>query len=145
MLHATVGEMAVVTTSDAEKLAEALLCDGPGRFSVSWHGDIMLSLTLSVSNGSSLDVAGFSESTDNADSGAAVISDGRILLFEADVSITLLSFLATSHVNIYIVVMAWDQSDKIVFVIAEGFGNDSYNGGWAEVYGSVEELRSSRG
>ena len=145
MLHATVGEMAVVTTSDAEKLAEALLCDGPGRFSVSWHGDIMLSLTLSVSNGSSLDVAGFSESTDNADSGAAVISDGSILLFEADVSITLLSFLATSHINIYIVVMAWAQSDKIVFVIAEGFGNDSYNGGWAEVYGRVEELTSSRG
>ena len=125
MLHATVEEMIVVTTSDAEKLAEALLCDGPGRFSVSWHGDIMLSLTLFVSNGSSLDVAGFSESTDNADTGAAVISDGgSILIFEADLGITLLSFLATSHVNIYSRnVLA--QSDKIVFVIAEGFGKDS--------------------
>ena len=79
MLYATVEEMVVVTTSDAEKLVEALLCDGPERFSVSWHGDIMVSLTLSVSNGITLDVAGFSESADNADTGAAVISDGSIL------------------------------------------------------------------
>ncbi|CAN0467260.1 unnamed protein product, partial [Ascophyllum nodosum] len=59
LLHAspcptTVGEFSVATTSDAEELSEALLCDGAGSFVVSWHGNVILSRTLSVSNGSTL-------------------------------------------------------------------------------------------
>ncbi|CAN0418956.1 unnamed protein product, partial [Ascophyllum nodosum] len=50
----TVEEIVVATTSDAKALAEALLCDGPASFTVSWHGDVILSHTLSVSNGSTL-------------------------------------------------------------------------------------------
>ena len=80
----TVEEMAVTTTTDAKTLAEALLCDGPARFTVSWHGDVMLNQTLSVSNGSTLNVAGSSENTEDADTGAVVTSDGTLLLFEVD-------------------------------------------------------------
>ncbi|CAN0364829.1 unnamed protein product, partial [Ascophyllum nodosum] len=43
----------------------------------------MLSHTLSVSNGSILNVAGSPENTD-ADTGAVVTSDGTLLLFEVD-------------------------------------------------------------
>ena len=69
LLHAspcptTVEEFVVATTSDAEKLSEALLCDGPGSFVVSWHGNVLLSRTLSVSNGSTLNVESSSDSTD---------------------------------------------------------------------------------
>ena len=78
----TVEEMVVANTSDAGKLAEALTCDGPGTFGVTWHGNVMLSRTLSVSNGSTLNVVGYSESTDDTDTSAAVISDGTVLLFE---------------------------------------------------------------
>ena len=83
----TVKEMAVITTSDAKALAEALLCDGPASLTVSWHGDVMISRTLSVSNGSTLNVTG-SESTD-ADTGAVVTSDGTLLLFEVDLGSTI--------------------------------------------------------
>ena len=89
-----VEEIVVKTTSDAKTLAEALRCDGPASFTVSWHGDVMLSHTLSVSNGSTLNVAG-SASTD-ADTGAVVTSDGTLLLFEVDrgstVTLTSLTF-----------------------------------------------------
>ena len=78
----TIEEMVVANTSDAGKLAEALMCDGPGTFGVTWHGNVMLSRTLSVSNGSTLNVVGYSESTDDTDTSAAVISDGTVLLFE---------------------------------------------------------------
>ena len=91
----TVEERVVATKSDAKTLAEALLCDGPASFTVSWHGDVMLSQTLSVSNGSTLNVAG-SESKDDAETGAVVTSDGTLLLFEVDlgstVSLTGLTF-----------------------------------------------------
>ena len=92
----TVEERVVATKSDAKTLAEALLCDGPASFTVSWHGGvIMLSQTLSVSNGSTLNVAG-SESKDDAETGAVVTSDGTLLLFEVDlgstVSLTGLTF-----------------------------------------------------
>ena len=80
----TVEEMIVANTSDAEKLTEALLCDGPGRFAVTWHGDVALSRTLSVSNASTLNVVGCSESVDDTDKGAAVISEGTVLLLEVD-------------------------------------------------------------
>ena len=75
--------MVVTTTTDVKTLAEALLCDGPANFTVSWLGDVTLSHTLSVSNGSTLHVAGSSENTD-ADTGAVVTSDGTLLLFEVD-------------------------------------------------------------
>ena len=78
-------ETVVATTLDAENLAENLLCEGPGRFAVSWHGDIMLSRTLSVSNGTHLNGTGSSEST-----GAVIISDGTVLLLEVDLVSTVL-------------------------------------------------------
>ena len=86
----------MATTSDAEELSEALLCDGPpGSFAVSWHGNVILSRTLSVSNGTTLSVAGSSNSTD-VDSGAVIFSDGTILLLEVNlgstVSLTGLTF-----------------------------------------------------
>ena len=76
----TVEEMVVATTSDAKTLAEALLCDGSASFTVNWHGNVMIPQTLSVSNGSTLNVTG-SRSTD-ADTGAVVTSDGTLLLIE---------------------------------------------------------------
>ena len=76
----------MANTSDAKRLAEALLCDGPASFKVNWHGDVMIFHTLYVSNGSTLNVTG-SESTD-ADTGAVVTSDGTFLLFEVDLSST---------------------------------------------------------
>ena len=79
--------MVVTTTTDANRLAEALLCEGSASFTVSWHGNVILSRTLSVSNGSTLNVAASSDSTD-ADTGAVVTSDGTFLLFEADLGST---------------------------------------------------------
>ena len=74
----------MATTSDAEELSEALLCDGPGNFVVRWHGNVILSGTLSVSNGSTLNVTGSSDSSDDGDSGAVIVSDGTVLLLEVD-------------------------------------------------------------
>ena len=76
----TIQAMDVTNTLDAENLAEALLCDGSGSFAVSWYGDIMLSRTISVSNGSTLNITGSSEGT----GGAFVIGDGTLLLFQVD-------------------------------------------------------------
>ncbi|CAN0431165.1 unnamed protein product [Ascophyllum nodosum] len=78
----TVGEMIVTNTSDAEKLSQALQCDGSARFAVSWHGDVILSRTLSVSNGSTLNVVGSSERMDDTDTGATVRRKGTAALFE---------------------------------------------------------------
>ena len=83
----TVEEIVVTTTSDANTLAEALLCNGSASFTVIWHGNVILSRTLSVSNGSTLNVAASSDSTD-ADTGAVVTSDGTFLLFEVDLGST---------------------------------------------------------
>ena len=44
----------------------------------------MLNQTLSVSNGSTLNVSSSSENTEDADTGAVVTSDGTFLLFEVD-------------------------------------------------------------
>ena len=90
LLHASrcptvVQRTVVATTLDADNLAEHLLCEGPGRFAVSWHGDVKLSRTLSVSNGTHLNVTGSSEST-----GAVIISDGTVLLLEVDLGSTVL-------------------------------------------------------
>ena len=74
-----VKEIIVATTLDAENLAEALLCDGSGKFEISWHGNIMLSRTISVSNGSIVNVTGPSESA-----ASVVSSDDPITLFEVD-------------------------------------------------------------
>ena len=101
LLHAspcptTIGEFSVATTSDAEELSEALLCDGPGNFVVSWHGNVILSDTLSVSNGSTLNVTGSSDSADDGDPSAVIFSDGTVVLIEVDlgstVSLTGLTF-----------------------------------------------------
>ena len=85
-------QMVVATTSDAETLAEALQCDGPGVFTVSWNGSVVLSQTISVSNGTTLDVTGSSSESTNG----AVIGDGTVPLFEVDlgstVSLTGLTF-----------------------------------------------------
>ena len=75
----TVEEIIVANTSDAKTLAKALLCDGPANFTVSWHGNIMISYTVSVSNGSTLNVTGSGITED-----AVVTSDGTFLLFEVD-------------------------------------------------------------
>ena len=83
MPHHHVEEFPVATTSDAEELSEALFCDGPESFVVSWHGNVILSHTLSVSNGSTLNVASSSDCTDG-DSDAVIFSDGTVLLFEVD-------------------------------------------------------------
>ena len=83
----TVEEIVVANTSDAKALAEALLCNGSANFTVIWHGDVIISRTLSVSNGSTLNVAASSDITD-ADTGAAVTSDGTFLLFEVDLGST---------------------------------------------------------
>ena len=77
----------MANTPDAKSLAEVLLCEGPASFMVSWHGDVILSRTLSVSNGSTLNVTGSSGNTD-ADTGAVVTSDGTLLLFEVDLGST---------------------------------------------------------
>ena len=101
LLHASpcptaVEEFSVATTLDAEELSEALLCDGPGSFVVGWHGNVILSGTLSVSNGSTLNLTGSSDSSDDGDSGAVIFSDGTVVLFEVDlgstVSLTGLTF-----------------------------------------------------
>ena len=80
--------MIVTNTTDANKLVEALLCEGYASFTVSWHGNVIISRTLSVSNGSTLNVTASSESTDDADTGVVVTSDGTLLLFEADLGST---------------------------------------------------------
>ena len=84
--------MVVATTSEAETLAEALQCDGPGLFTVSWNENVVISRTISVSSGITLHVTGSSESTNNG----AVDGDGTVLLFEVDlgstVSLTGLTF-----------------------------------------------------
>ena len=90
LLHASpcptiVQQTVVATTLDADNLAEHLLCEGSGRFAVSWHRDVMLSRTLSVSNGTHLNVTGSSESTS-----AVIISDGTVLLLEVDLGSTVL-------------------------------------------------------
>ncbi|CAM9940423.1 unnamed protein product [Ascophyllum nodosum] len=72
--------MNVSTTSDAARLAEALLCDGPAVFTVIWNGDIVSSRTLNVSNGSTLSVTGSSENSDNA----VITGDGTVLLLQVD-------------------------------------------------------------
>ena len=79
-------EMVVATTSEAETLAEALRCDGPGVFTVSWNGDVPISRTISGSNGSTLDVTGSSSESTNG----AVIGDGTVPLFEVDLGLNLL-------------------------------------------------------
>ena len=79
-------EMVVATTSEAETLAEALRCDGPGVFTVNWNGDVLIPRTISVSNGSTLDVTGFSSESTNG----AVIGDGTVPLFEIDLGSNLL-------------------------------------------------------
>ena len=80
----------IAATSEADSLAEALLCASPGRFTITWHGDVMLSRTTSVSNWSTLNVTGSSETTDDADTGAVVITDGTDLLYEVDHGSTML-------------------------------------------------------
>ena len=90
LLHASpcptiVEQTVVATTLDADNLAEGLLCEGPGRFAVSWHGDVMLSRTLSVSNGTQMNVTGSSEST-----GAVIMSDGTKLMLDVDLGSTVL-------------------------------------------------------
>ena len=76
--------MVVRNPSDAEKLTEALLCDGRGTFFVDWHGGLFLSRTVSVSNGSTLNVTGLSK-----DAGAFMNADGTGRLFEVDLASTL--------------------------------------------------------
>ena len=96
LLHASpcpsiVEEITIIAaTSEADSLAEALLCAGPGRFAIPWHGDVMLSRTTSVSSWSPLNATGSSETTDDADTGAVVINDGTDLLFEVDHGSTML-------------------------------------------------------
>ena len=90
LLHASpcptiVQQTVVATTLDADNLAKDLLCEGPGRFAVSWNGDVVLSRTLSVSNGTHLNVTGSSESK-----GAIIISDGTVRLLEVDLGSTVL-------------------------------------------------------
>ena len=84
--------MVVANTSDAEALAEALTCDGPGMFAVSWNGAVMLSRTLLVTNGTTLNVTGSSESTGDGTNGdgAVIHSDGTVLLFDIDLDSTVL-------------------------------------------------------
>ena len=81
----TVVDMIVRNTLEADKLAEALLCDGEGVFTVDWRGDILISRTFLVSNGSTLNVTGSSE-----DASAVVSGDDTVRLFEVDLGSTLL-------------------------------------------------------
>ena len=76
-------EMVVATTSEAETLAGALQCDGRGVFTVSWNGDVIIPRTISVSNESTLNVTGSSDSTNGA-----VIGDGTVLLFDINLGST---------------------------------------------------------
>ena len=78
--------MVVATTAEAETLAEALQCDGLGVFTVSWNEDVLISRTIYVSNGSTLDVTGSSSESTNG----AVTGDGTILLFKVDLGSTVL-------------------------------------------------------
>ena len=80
----------IAATSEAGSVVETLLCAGPGRFAITWHGDVMLSRITSVSNWSPLNVTGSSEAPDDADTGAVVINDGTDLLFEVDHGSTML-------------------------------------------------------
>ena len=81
----TVKQMVVATTSDAKTLAEALLCDGPAHFTVSWNGEVVSSRTLYVSNGSTLNVTGSSSENRND---AVITSGGTVLLLQVDLEST---------------------------------------------------------
>ena len=74
--------------SDAEKLAEALLCDDPAMFAVSWHGNVMLSSTLAVSNGSTLNVTVQSKSIDTDTGGTKIVSYAAVVVVEVDLGLT---------------------------------------------------------
>lgn len=66
----------VSTAADAVELTDALSCSGAGQFVVDWTGEVLLSRTISVSNGSILTVRG-------SPTGAAVIHGGEtVRLFE---------------------------------------------------------------
>ena len=69
-------EMSVSSAAEVEDLVDALQCDGPGQFVVDWQGEIVLSRTVSVSNGSTLNVTGSSSAT--------IDGGGAVRLFEVD-------------------------------------------------------------
>ena len=77
-------KMVLTTTSGAETLAKALLRDVPEVFLVSWNGDVVLSRSISVSNRSTMDVTGSSESTNNG----TVDGDGTVILIEVNLDST---------------------------------------------------------
>lgn len=69
-------EFPVSSTAQALELSNALLCSGPGQFEVGWSGNVVISRTLILSNGTSLKVAG---------AGTGVIDGGGVTrLFEVE-------------------------------------------------------------
>ena len=126
----TVEEMIVTNTSDADKLTQALLCDGTAKFAVSWHGDVILSRTLSVSNGSTLNVVGSLESADDTDTGAAVIGEGTVVLFEVSFGSTVsLTGLTLSGADGALRVMEKSFVEVIDCIFMDNNRTSSYSGG----------------
>ena len=120
--------MVVATTAEEETLAEALQCDGPGVFTVSWNGDVLISRTISLSNGSTLDVTGSSSESTNG----AVIGDGTVLLFEADLgSAVLLTSLTLSGGNgaLSVAVESIVEVVDCIFMFNNKTSTSSYGGG----------------
>lgn len=60
-------ELSVSSAAEAAELSNALLCSGSGQFEVDWSGNVLVSTTFAISNGTSLKVTGV---------GAAVIDGG---------------------------------------------------------------------
>ena len=121
-------KIVVATTAEEETLAEALQCDGPGVFTVSWNGDVLISRTISVSNGSTLDVPGSSSESTNG----AVIGEGTVLLFEADLGSTvLLSSFTLSGGNgaLSVAVESIVKVVDCIFMFNNKTSTSSYGGG----------------
>lgn len=74
--------LTVSNGADATDLAEALLCSG-GQFEASWVGEVLISRTVRVSNGTSLRISGM------ASGGSIVDGGGLHQLFEVSGGSTL--------------------------------------------------------
>lgn len=68
-------ELSIINGTHAEELADILACSRSARYiiTVKWYGKINLSRTLSIGQGTALNITGFQ--------GAAIAGDGAIQLF----------------------------------------------------------------
>lgn len=50
--------MTVANREDADNLSQALLCEGEGKFEVVWNGTVQIARSMTIGNGSFLNVTG---------------------------------------------------------------------------------------